>query len=58
VPAVTVVAVTVPAVSIAVASASSFGLGRPILREKSRIGWWDRRLRPSSGPAKSGAPSE
>jgi peptidoglycan/LPS O-acetylase OafA/YrhL len=31
------------AVSIAFASASYFGLERPILRRKNRIGWWDRR---------------
>ncbi len=40
-------AVSVLAVSTAVASASYFGLERPILRFKNRIGWWDRRGRSS-----------
>jgi peptidoglycan/LPS O-acetylase OafA/YrhL len=33
------------ALSIAVASASYFGLERPILRLKGRISWWDRKPR-------------
>jgi peptidoglycan/LPS O-acetylase OafA/YrhL len=35
--------------SIAFASASYFGLERPILRFKGRISWWDRRSRPPAG---------
>jgi peptidoglycan/LPS O-acetylase OafA/YrhL len=40
-------AITVLAVTTAFASASYFGLERPILRMKNRIGWWDRRGRSS-----------
>ena len=38
-------------VSVAFASASYFGLERPILRRKNRISWWDRRGRSGSSPA-------
>ncbi len=38
-----VLAICVLGVSVAFASASYFGVERPILRIKSRIGWWDRR---------------
>jgi peptidoglycan/LPS O-acetylase OafA/YrhL len=40
-------AIAVLAVSIAFASASYFGLERPVLRIKNRIGWWDRRPQPA-----------
>ena len=38
-------ALSVLAVSTAFASASYFGLERPVLRMKNRIGWWDRKGR-------------
>jgi peptidoglycan/LPS O-acetylase OafA/YrhL len=41
-------AVTVLAISIAFASASYFGLERPILRLKGRISWWDRGATPGA----------
>ena len=40
-----VLASVILAMSIAFASASYFGLERPILRRKDRIAWWDRRPR-------------
>jgi peptidoglycan/LPS O-acetylase OafA/YrhL len=39
------------ALSIAFASASYFGLERPILRYKKRFVWWDRRSRTTTEPA-------
>jgi peptidoglycan/LPS O-acetylase OafA/YrhL len=42
-------AVTVLAISIGFASASYFGLERPILRLKGRISWWDRTSSPRGG---------
>ena len=38
-----ILALCVLGVSVAFASASYFGLERPVLRVKNRIGWWDRR---------------
>ena len=38
-----ILALCVLGVSVGFASASYFGLERPVLRFKSRIGWWDRR---------------
>jgi peptidoglycan/LPS O-acetylase OafA/YrhL len=38
------------ALSIAFASASYFGVERPILRRKNRISWWDRRSEPTKDP--------
>jgi peptidoglycan/LPS O-acetylase OafA/YrhL len=35
-------AITVLGISVAFASASYFGLERPVLRLKGRITWWDR----------------
>jgi peptidoglycan/LPS O-acetylase OafA/YrhL len=44
-------ATTVLAVSIGFASASYFGLERPVLRLKGRISWWDRTSNPAgAGP--------
>lgn len=43
-------ACAVLAVTVAIASASYFGLERPILRLKGRISWWDRQAPPSEGP--------
>ncbi|HZM53413.1 MAG TPA: acyltransferase [Acidimicrobiales bacterium] len=40
-----ILASAVLGLTIAFASASYFGLERPILRIKSRIGWWDRKAR-------------
>ena len=37
-------------VTVAIASASYFGLERPILRLKGRITWWDRKI-PTPLPA-------
>ncbi len=42
-----VLAAAVLGLSIAVASASYFGLERPILRFKGRLSWWDRQARSS-----------
>ncbi len=39
------------AVSIAFASASYFGVERPILRRKSRISWWSRTPSPPAAPS-------
>jgi peptidoglycan/LPS O-acetylase OafA/YrhL len=47
------------AMSIAFASASYFGLERPILRRKSRIGWWDRRASaPKDPPSPQTTPTD
>jgi peptidoglycan/LPS O-acetylase OafA/YrhL len=42
-----ILASAVLGLAIAVASASYFGLERPILRFKGRISWWDRQARPA-----------
>lgn len=47
-------AVAVLGLSIAFASASYFGLERPILHYKDRIGWWDRSSRRRSEPVETG----
>jgi peptidoglycan/LPS O-acetylase OafA/YrhL len=47
-----VLAAAVFGLSVAFASASYFGLERPILRYKGRIGWWDRQARPGADPQK------
>jgi peptidoglycan/LPS O-acetylase OafA/YrhL len=54
-------ALTVLALSIAFASASYFGLERPILLLKGRISWWDRQPSPAGkaarpGPEPTGSP--
>jgi peptidoglycan/LPS O-acetylase OafA/YrhL len=47
------------AMSIAFASASYFGLERPILRRKNRISWWDRRSSaPKDLPGSPTAPTD
>jgi peptidoglycan/LPS O-acetylase OafA/YrhL len=45
-----VLACAVLGLSIAFASASYFGLERPILRFKGRISWWDRQTRSPASP--------
>jgi peptidoglycan/LPS O-acetylase OafA/YrhL len=47
-----ILALAVLALSIAFASASYFGLERPILRLKGRISWWDRTARAPASAAK------
>jgi peptidoglycan/LPS O-acetylase OafA/YrhL len=42
-------AITVLGISIGFASASYFGLERPVLRLKGRITWWDRGSRAAGG---------
>jgi peptidoglycan/LPS O-acetylase OafA/YrhL len=49
-----ILASVVLCLSIAFASASYFGLERPLLRLKGRISWWDRSSSPSS-PRQSGS---
>jgi peptidoglycan/LPS O-acetylase OafA/YrhL len=50
-----ILALAVLCLSIAFASASYFGLERPILRYKDRLGWWDRRSRRAAGAVDAGA---
>ncbi len=47
-----VLAGAVLGLAIAFASASYFGLERPILRLKGRISWWDRKVRPPADTPK------
>ena len=44
-----ILAAVVFGLSVAFASASYFGLERPLLRLKGRISWWDRNTRQASG---------
>jgi peptidoglycan/LPS O-acetylase OafA/YrhL len=44
------------AVTVLVASASYFGLERPLLRLKDRISWWDGPARRNGKPAAPGPP--
>lgn len=51
-----VLALAVFGLSVAFASASYFGLERPLLRLKGKISWWDRSAsRTSNGPSRSDA---